>query len=110
MFVFVHVHTRAEPNIQTLQIFTHDHFDQLHSWYPHIVCVAVCVLSVLSLLYSVLSVFQLQHRLAVTDEGVYPAVVESIGECLSIRRDELHQQLIQSSCAISHNQLVTLLI
>ena len=59
----------------------------------------------LSLLYSVLSVFQLQHRL--TDEGVYPAVVESIEEYLSVRRNELRQQLIQSSCAISHNQLIT---
>ena len=47
---------------------------------------------------------QLQHRL--TDEGVYPAVAESIAECLSVRRDELRQQLIQSSCAISHAHLV----
>ena len=97
----VHVRARAEPNIQTLQIFTHDQL-------PHVVCVAVCVLSVLSLLYSVLSVFQLQHRL--NDERVYPAMAESIGECLSAHKEELCQQLIQSSCAISHNQLITLLI
>ena len=46
------------------------------------------------------------HRL--TDEGVYPAMAESIAECLSVRREELRQHLIQSSCAISHDHLVDL--
>ena len=34
----------------------------------------------------------LLHRL--TDEGVYPAVVQSIAECLLVCRKELCQQLI----------------
>ena len=68
------------------------------------VCYILSVLAKISLLYSVLSICQLQHRL--TEEGVYPAVAESIAECLSIRREELRQQLIQSSCAISQAHLV----
>ena len=33
-------------------------------------------------------------------------MAESIAECLSVRREKLCQQLIQSSCAISHDHLV----
>ena len=33
-------------------------------------------------------------------------MAESIAECLSVRREELRQQLIQSSCAISQAHLV----
>ncbi|XP_065919374.1 COMM domain-containing protein 8-like [Dysidea avara] len=45
-----------------------------------------------------------QHKL--TEEGVYPALAESIAECLSVRREELHEKLVQDSCAISHAHLV----
>ena len=47
---------------------------------------------------------KVQHKL--TEEGVYPALAESIAECLSVRREELHEKLVQDSCAISHAHLV----
>ena len=47
---------------------------------------------------------QVQHKL--TEEGVYPALAESIADCLSVRREELHEKMVQDSCAISHAHLV----
>jgi len=74
------------------------HMCPLLSCRPRVNWESICQLSV--------SFFCLQVQHKLTEKGVYPALAESIADCLSVRREELHEKMVQDSCAISHAHLV----